>query len=132
MVKTESLWSREFIGINAIAFLTYCNIAIFFEFHDYLATLNIPPKQIGFLIALFSISALIIRPIISPMVTDQNSKKWMFTGCCFLIGSLALYNFSNRFLVYGDYEGSPWRNVCDGGNGCDEQARLNHPERQKR
>jgi predicted MFS family arabinose efflux permease len=97
MVKTESLWSREFIGINAIAFLTYCNIAIFFEFHDYLATLNIPPKQIGFLIALFSISALIIRPIISPMVTDQNSKKWMFTGCCFLIGSLTLYNFSTGF-----------------------------------
>ena len=97
MVKTESLWTREFIAINAIAFLTYCNIAIFFQFHDYLATLNIPPNQIGFLIAIFSISALIIRPIISPMVTDENSKKWMFTGCCFLIGSLALYNFSTGF-----------------------------------
>jgi predicted MFS family arabinose efflux permease len=97
MVKTESLWNREFIGINAIAFLTYCNIAIFFQFHDYLVTLNIPPKQIGFLIAVFSISALVIRPIISPMVTDENSKKWMFTGCCFLIGSLALYNFSTGF-----------------------------------
>ncbi len=97
MVKTESLWNREFIGINAIAFLTYCNIAIFFQFHDYLATLNIPPKQIGFLIAVFSISALIIRPIISPMVTDENSKKWMFSGCCFLIGSLALYNLSTGF-----------------------------------
>jgi predicted MFS family arabinose efflux permease len=97
MVKTESLWNREFIGINAIAFLTYCNIAIFFQFHDYLVTLNIPPEQIGFLIAVFSISALVIRPVISPMVTDENSKKWMFTGCCFLIGSLALYNFSTGF-----------------------------------
>ncbi len=97
MMKTESLWTREFIAINAIAFLTYCNIAIFFQFHDYLATLNIPPNQIGFLIAIFSISALIIRPIISPMVTDENSKKWMFAGCCLLVGSLALYNFSTGF-----------------------------------
>ena len=97
MVKTDSLWTREFIAINAIAFLTYCNIAIFFQFHDYLATLNIPPNQIGFLIAIFSISALIIRPIISPMVTDENSKKWMFAGCCLLVGSLALYNFSTGF-----------------------------------
>jgi predicted MFS family arabinose efflux permease len=97
MMKTESLWTREFIAINAIAFLTYCNIAIFFQFHDYLATLNIPPNQIGFLIAAFSISALIIRPIISPMVTDENSRQWMFTGCCLLVGSLALYNFSTGF-----------------------------------
>ncbi|MFH0960756.1 MAG: MFS transporter [Pseudomonadota bacterium] len=97
MEKPKSLWTREFIGINAIAFLTYCNIAIFFQFHDYLAALKIPPDQIGILIALFSISALVVRPIIGPMVTDQNSKKWMFAGSCLVVGSLVFYNFSTGF-----------------------------------
>lgn len=96
-MKPDSLWNREFIGINAIAFLTYCNIAIFFQFHDYLLNLDIPPGQIGFIIAVFSISALIVRPIISPMVTDENSKKWMFTGCCLVVVSLVSYNFSHGF-----------------------------------
>lgn len=97
MVKSDGLWTVEFIGLNAIGFFTYCNIAIFFEFHDYLETLGIPSDQIGFLIALFSIAALVSRPLISPFISDGNASKWMLAGCCSVIGSLALYNFSTSF-----------------------------------
>lgn len=97
MTQPKGLLNREFIALNGIAFFTYCNLAIFFEFHDYLSTLPIPSIWIGFLIAAFSLTALTVRPLVSPFVTVQNSRKWMFTGCCFLIASLTLYNFATGF-----------------------------------
>ncbi len=97
MSQPKSLFNREFIALNGIAFFTYCNLAIFFEFHDYLSTLPIPSMWIGFLIAAFSLTALIVRPLVSPLITVHNSRKWMFTSCCFLIASLTLYNFATGF-----------------------------------
>ena len=97
MTQPKGLLNREFIALKGIAFFTYCNLAIFFEFHDYLSTLPIPSMWIGFLIAAFSLTALTVRPIISPLITVQNSRKWMFTSCCFLIASLTLYNFATGF-----------------------------------
>ena len=40
-LKPEKLITKEFLALNAIVFLTYCNIAVFFEFHHYLGTLPI-------------------------------------------------------------------------------------------
>ncbi len=97
MTQPKGLLNREFIALNGIAFFTYCNLAIFFEFHDYLSTLPIPSMWIGFLIGAFSLTAFIVRPIVSPLITVQNSRKWMFTSCCFLIASLTLYNFATGF-----------------------------------
>ncbi len=62
MTQPKGLLNREFIALNGIAFFTYCNLAIFFEFHDYLSTLPIPSMWIGFLIGAFSLTAFIVRP----------------------------------------------------------------------
>lgn len=97
MAQSKSLLNLEFIALSGIAFFNYCNLAIFFEFHDYLSTLPIPSMWIGFLIAAFSLTAFTVRPIVSPLITVQNSRKWMFTSCCFLIASLTLYNFATGF-----------------------------------
>ena len=56
MSNPEKLMSREFLALNAIMFLTYCNIAAFFQFHQYLGTLAIPHQSFGLLIALFSVT----------------------------------------------------------------------------
>ena len=95
--RQQGFLNFEFIALNSITFFTYCNIAVFFEFHHYLDTLPIPPEWNGFLIVLFSFSALLVRPIVSPFITPKNSRKWMFISCCLLIGSLGLYNFSTDF-----------------------------------
>lgn len=89
--------TSEFLALNAIMFLTFCNLALFFQFHHYLETLPIDPGESGLLIALFSVSVLIIRPLISPLLRPDNSKRWMAISCVFLVISLLLYHVALDF-----------------------------------
>lgn len=97
MPKAESLITKEFIALNAIMFLAFCNIAVFFQFHQYLSTLPIPPDYFGTLIGLFSVSVLVIRPIISPLIHRDNAKRWILTSCCGVMLSLVMYDAANEF-----------------------------------
>lgn len=92
MVQPERLFTREFITLNGIIFLTFCNVAVFFQLHHYLATdLHIEQEWIGLLIGLFSFTGLIIRPIISPMLHPDNSGRWISFGTIGVIIFLLLY-----------------------------------------
>jgi len=97
MVKQEKLITWEFLALNAIMFLTYCNIAVFFQFYNYLGTLPIAQQSFGLLIALFSVTVLIIRPIISPLLHPGNARRWIAISCAFVIASLLLYNVAHDF-----------------------------------
>ncbi len=97
MQNPERLMSREFLALNAIMFLTYCNIAVFFQFYQYLGTLPIPHKSFGLLIALFSVTVLVIRPIISPLLHPANAGRWITISCFCVVASLALYNVALDF-----------------------------------
>jgi predicted MFS family arabinose efflux permease len=88
------LLSPEFLALNAIMFLTYCNVAVFFQFYQYLQTLPIPSESFGLLIALFSLTVLVFRPIISPFLTPDNAGRWIRIGCLSIIGTLVLYNWA--------------------------------------
>jgi len=93
--KPEKLITKDFLALNAIVFLTYCNIAVFFQFHNYLGTLPIDEKWFGLLIALFSVTVLVIRPIISPLLHPDNAKRWIGISCFWVIASLLLYNVAH-------------------------------------
>jgi len=97
MLKQEKLITWEFLALNAIMFLTYCNIAVFFQFYNYLGTLPIAQQSFGLLIALFSVTVLIIRPIISPLLHPGNARRWIAISCCGVIVSLLLYNIAHDF-----------------------------------
>jgi len=97
MLKQEKLITWEFLALNAIMFLTFCNIAVFFQFYNYLGTLPIAQHSFGLLIALFSVTVLIIRPIISPLLHPTNARRWIAISCCCVIVSLLLYNVANDF-----------------------------------
>ena len=97
MPQPEHLITKEFIALNAIMFLAFCNIAVFFQFHEYLGTLPIPAEYFGTLIGLFSVSVLVIRPIISPLIHRDNAKRWILISCAGVIISLFLYNAANDF-----------------------------------
>jgi len=73
-------------------FLTFCNIAVFFQFHQYLGTLPIAPDTFGLLIALFSVTVLVIRPVASPFVHPSNARRWITISCISVVVSLILYN----------------------------------------
>ncbi len=95
--KRESLITKEFLALNFIMFLTYCNIAVFFQLHEYLGTLPIPRQSFGVLIALFALTAMLIRPIISPFLNPWNAKRWIAISAFLVVISLALYDVADSF-----------------------------------
>ncbi|MGB6063326.1 MAG: MFS transporter [Desulfomonilaceae bacterium] len=96
-LNPQKLITKDFLALNAIVFLTYCNVAVFFEFHHYLGTLPINDEWFGLLIALFSVAVLVIRPIISPLLHPDNAKRWIGISCVWVIVSLLLYNVAHDF-----------------------------------
>jgi predicted MFS family arabinose efflux permease len=92
MSSSYKLLKKDFLALNALVFLGFCNIAIFFQFHRYLGTLRIDQESIGFLIGVFSLAVLALRPIISPLLHPGNAKKWIAVSTCMLVAALLLYH----------------------------------------
>ncbi|MEW6350570.1 MAG: MFS transporter [Thermodesulfobacteriota bacterium] len=96
-MPTERLFTKELIALNVVMFLVYCNIAVFFEFHHYLATLPLAPQSYGLLIGLFSASMLVLRPLISPFFHPGNARRWIGISCGLIIASLFAYHAASGF-----------------------------------
>ncbi len=94
MSQTERLFTGEFLALNGVAFLTFCNMAVFFQFYEYLQTMPIAPEWFGFLIALFSITGLLLRPVISPLLHSGNARLWMLVSAAGVAVSLVGYNLA--------------------------------------
>jgi predicted MFS family arabinose efflux permease len=103
MSHPEKLFNKGFIALNGISFLTFCNMVVFFQFYLYLHTLPISPEGYGLLIAIFSITGLILRPLISPFFHSGNARIWMVistTGVTLsLLGYSLARDFWSMFLV---------------------------------
>ncbi len=97
MMEKEKLLSRDFIAVNAMIFLAYTNLAVFFNFEDHLQSLPIDPRWIGFLIAIFSLSGIILRPIISPFLFPGNARRWIAFSTLADIIALFAYSAAGTF-----------------------------------
>jgi len=98
VTKETKLLTRDFLFLNFIIFLTYCNIAVFFQLHQYLLhALHISEEGAGFLIGLFALTALVLRPVISPLLRPDNARKWIFIGAAGVFGSLLFYHLARGF-----------------------------------
>jgi MFS family permease len=97
MKTSDRLFTGEFLAINGIAFLTFCNMAVFFQFYLYLQTLPIASEWHGFLIALFSVTGLIVRPLASPFLHPGNARKWMLASVVGVVVSLLCYRLATGF-----------------------------------
>lgn len=98
MDSRKTLFSSEFIAINTIVFLNYCNIALFFYFTEYLKSIPIPHEWFGFLIAVFSLVILVLRPIISPFSNPYNSRKWLVWSVIGIMALLCCYGFARSVI----------------------------------
>ena len=92
MPPSERIFTKEFLALNGVIFLVFCNVAVFFQFQNYLQEeLHLPAASLGFLIGIFAFTALIVRPIISPFLHSDNARKWLFISTIGVIASLLLY-----------------------------------------
>ncbi|MDQ7784186.1 MAG: MFS transporter [Desulfomonilaceae bacterium] len=92
MKQADRILSPQFLALSAVMFLTFCNLAVFFQFELYLGTLNFGKEWSGFVIGVFSLTVLVVRPIISPFLYEGNSRFWIVASTCGIIVSLLLYD----------------------------------------
>lgn len=97
MEKRETIFRGDFLVLNVMMFLTFCNVAVFFDYYHYLESLPIPPQSYGILIAVFSLAVLVLRPPLSLIIRPANAKKWIAISCLLLIGTLVLYDVAKSF-----------------------------------
>lgn len=97
MSHPEKLFTKGFIALNGISFLTFCNMVVFFQFYLYLHTLPISAEVYGLLIAIFSVTGLLLRPLISPFLHSGNARRWMLISTAGVMISLLGYNLARDF-----------------------------------
>ena len=98
MKAKAPLLTTQFLLLCAVLFLTYCNIALFFQFSPYLISLGISPAAAGVIIGLFALTALVVRPIISPLVHPGVARKWLVVGTIGVIGGLICYSLTTSLV----------------------------------
>jgi len=93
-VRSEDrLFGRDFIILNAILFLSYCNTAVFFQFPHYLEYgLGIAPEWIGVLIAIFPFTGLLIRPFASVVIQPLNARRYAILSTIGVVVALMLHS----------------------------------------
>ncbi|MGD8387128.1 MAG: MFS transporter [Desulfobacteraceae bacterium] len=93
----DRILTREFMLLNLVVFLGFSNLALLFQLYDYLHTLPIDPKAFGLLISVFSFTALILRPVISPFLHPGNARLWMALGAAGSMIALFAYSLARTF-----------------------------------
>jgi predicted MFS family arabinose efflux permease len=88
MPERPGLFSLGFLAINLQFALVTAIAALFFAFSGYLAHLGIGPATAGFIISADSLAALVIQPIIAPLVHPGASRRWLAGGSLVLAAAL--------------------------------------------
>ena len=80
MTDARKLLSYEFIGLCLIAFLANCNITAFYNLFNYLHSLGIPAQLCGVVIGMYSLTAMLLYLLASPLVNAANAPRYMLLG----------------------------------------------------
>jgi predicted MFS family arabinose efflux permease len=91
------LWTPGFVVMMVVSFLAYANMAIFFQFYEYLQTLPIDPARFGLLIGIFSAVPLVLRPMVSPFFNTDNARPFLYLGTFMIIAGLLAYHPARSF-----------------------------------
>lgn len=97
--ENDRLCNFGFVSLNIMVLFSFCNLAVFFSFYNYLKTLPIPLEWNGVLIGLLSASALVVRPFISTKLTPGNAIKGIAAGLFLTIASLLLYPLAHSLAA---------------------------------
>ncbi len=91
MAFPRQLWNRQFVLLNVAVCLAFANIAVFFQYYDYLRSLGMDPRWFGVIIGAFSATALVIRPLVSPFLHPGNALRWAASAGVAVVVALLLY-----------------------------------------
>ncbi len=98
MVK-KTLFNFEFLSLCMITFLALCNVAAFYNFHLYLQHLGFLGKQSGFLIGIYSLTAMSLYLFASKHITINNAMFCVFSGILLVVCCGFAYLFVENFWL---------------------------------
>ncbi len=87
----DKLFSIEFILLNLVIFFSFCNMAVFYSFFDYLARIGIAAHWRGFLVGLEPMSAFVLRLGAVPLLHAKNAVGAMIAALCAIMIVLCSY-----------------------------------------
>ena len=90
-VARPPLFTRDFFLVAGIVFLAQVSAAAFFHFHEHLVGLGLDERSAGFVIGVFSLSVLVLRPLVSPFLTAANARRFAAGAAVATAAALALY-----------------------------------------
>jgi MFS family permease len=91
--EDRKLFSIEFLLLNLIIFFSFCNMAVFYSFFDYLARIGIPVDWRGFLVALEPMSAFLLRLGALPLLHARNATTAMIAALVVIMAVLCSYGW---------------------------------------
>lgn len=95
----NSVLDFKFISVCGLTFLTLCNVTVFYDFHAYLLSLGIETKSAGFLISLYSLTAMVLYATVSQRITLVNAYRAMVVGIVLVAGCAMAYRFAVGFWL---------------------------------
>lgn len=79
--------------LNVIIFFSFCNMAVFYSFFDYLARIGIPVAWRGFLLGLEPMSAFVLRLAAVPLLHAKNAVAAMIAALIVIMVVLFSYGW---------------------------------------
>ncbi|MDR3555049.1 MAG: MFS transporter [Syntrophobacteraceae bacterium] len=89
----RKLFSIEFLMLNLIIFFSFCNMAVFYSFFDYLGRIGIPAHWRGFLVGLEPMSAFVLRLGAVPLLHAKNAATAMIVALIVIMAALCSYGW---------------------------------------
>lgn len=83
--RPTKLLSFEFVGLCIIAFLAFCNVAVYYNLFNYLQSLGIQGDLCGLVIGAYSLTAMVLFLIVSPSLNAKNAPQSILLGIFVLV-----------------------------------------------
>ncbi len=88
MASLSTLLTPGFLLINLLFVLVISISASFFAFADWLRQIGMDPSMAGFIISADALAALIVQPLITPLMHSGNARRWLLGGSLLLAAAL--------------------------------------------
>jgi MFS family permease len=98
-LRKDRLFQFEFLSLCLITFLAICNISVFYNLHLYLQHIGLSGKESGFIIGLYSLSAMVLYLTASKYIRLNNAIEGMFLGILLVAGCGVAYLFAKTFWI---------------------------------
>lgn len=87
----ERVWTRDFILVTAILFLSATGLAVFFDFQKYLESLQLPADWLGPLVSGDALATLVLQMVVTPLLNGRNARPAAHAGAA--LYTIALFSY---------------------------------------